>query len=271
LLDRAAALGPEGAAQADGRRAEILGRWLAGLAPRGDDAGIAIVYAAHTTEVHALASSADRVIVARALGRLGLHGAAVRVLGEPAERGSDPALELALAEEQLAAGDLDDARAALARVPEPSAASNRIAARVALAAGDLDAAAAAAALVDDPAVRADVAAALLARPDGAPAASALLQPVLSGGDVPIEVLLVAGAAAAAEGAWVPSADAYRRALAAGAAGAERLAAGAGLARAARERGDGAEARRALDGLTHADPAVARVARALVARQAARGR
>src|SRR5207245_2319182 len=79
LLGRATALGADGMAQAEGRRAEILARWLAALDARGDAAGVATVYAAYATEVQN-AAPADRATVAHALGRLGLHRAAVRVL-----------------------------------------------------------------------------------------------------------------------------------------------------------------------------------------------
>src|SRR5206468_491342 len=68
LLARAAALGPEGAAQAAGRRAEILARWLAALDAQGDAAGVATVYAAYTTEVEESAAPAGRATVAYARG-----------------------------------------------------------------------------------------------------------------------------------------------------------------------------------------------------------
>src|SRR5439155_6116445 len=103
FLDRVSTLGREGEAQAEGRRAEILGRWLARLAADGDDAGIAIVYAAHATEMHALASVADRLTVVRELARLGLHAAALRTLTGQRE----PELVVARAEEQLATGAVE--------------------------------------------------------------------------------------------------------------------------------------------------------------------
>src|SRR5207249_3173316 len=73
LLERAATLGPEGAAQADGRRAEILGRWVAALGGADDAAGVAAVYAAYATDIDAAAAPEDALAIARALGRLGLH------------------------------------------------------------------------------------------------------------------------------------------------------------------------------------------------------
>src|SRR5439155_1391177 len=80
LLERAATLGPEGAAQADGRRAEILGRWVAALGGADDAAGVAAVYAAYATDIDAAAAPEDALAIARALGRLGLHPSAVRLL-----------------------------------------------------------------------------------------------------------------------------------------------------------------------------------------------
>jgi tetratricopeptide (TPR) repeat protein len=230
-LGRAAALGREGEAQAEGRRAEILGCWFARLAADGDDAGVAIVYAAHATELHALASTDDRLTIGRALARLGLHAPALRILGTR----NDPALAVARAEEQLAMGDVESARATIQNVPGPSEGIDRVAARIALAAGDLGAAADHAARTDDAAVRIAVAAALLGTPADAATASALVQPlVAAGGEAPVRTLLVAGAAAAAEGAWTAAEDAYRRALAAGVGGDDATVGRIGGALAARE-------------------------------------
>src|SRR5439155_1676205 len=67
LLERAATLGPEGAAQADGRRAEILGRWVAALGAADDAAGVAAVYAAYATDIDAAAAPEDALAIARAL------------------------------------------------------------------------------------------------------------------------------------------------------------------------------------------------------------
>src|SRR5439155_973703 len=118
LLGRAATLGPEGAAQADGRRAEILGRWVAALGAAGDAA--------------------------------------------------------------VAAGD--------------------VAAAAELASGTMDAG-----------LEADVGRALVA--GGNPAAAcALIAPAAVDAQAPTRVLLVAGAAAAAEGAWDAASEAYSRAL-----------------------------------------------------------
>src|SRR5207247_10810424 len=79
LLARAAALGPDGAAQAEGRRAEILARWLAALDAQGDPSGVATVYAAYSSDVQETAAPADRATAAHGPGRLGLHRAAPRV------------------------------------------------------------------------------------------------------------------------------------------------------------------------------------------------
>jgi hypothetical protein len=250
LLDEAAGLGPEGEAQADGRRAELLGRWIASLAASDDIAGIATVYAAHTTDVDALASPEDRVTVARALARLGLHDRAVRVLHT--RGGSEPTLDVVLAEQALAAGDVATARSAATALlgrglPEDLAATARqTAVGAALATGDTEAAALAAG--NDAALRVQVARALVDTPDGAERARAIITPVLEQPAPPVAAFLVAGAAAAAVEAWDAAADAYGRALAAGAAGPERLEAAAGLARAARRRGDTPTAVAALEQL-----------------------
>jgi len=257
LLDRAAALGREGEAQADGRRAELLGRWIAALDAKGDAAGVATVYAAYTTYIEELAVPEDRLAVATALGRIGLHAAAVRLLEQgvqssprqPSSASSDirSAFAAALAEEALAAGDLETARATAARLltdPLPAELAKRVrrtAARAALQAGDSEAAAAEAAQTEDAEVRAEVAAALLPLPGGPSRAQALVEPALASAEAPVRALLVAGAAAAAEGAWDRAADAYARALARGATGPERLQATAGLAHAAGARGDSAAA------------------------------
>src|SRR5439155_25154781 len=100
LLERAATLGPEGAAQADGRRAEILGRWVAALGAADDAAGVAAVYAAYATDIDATAAPEDALAIARALGRLGLHPSAVRLLELARERSaSRPEVGVALAGE----------------------------------------------------------------------------------------------------------------------------------------------------------------------------
>src|SRR5262249_37599980 len=109
LLDQAAALGPEGQASADAQRTEILGRWIAQRAAKQDVTGVATIYAAYSTSIDALATREDRLTVAQALGQIGLHSAAVRLLRRGAE--GDVELATALAEEALAAGDVDTARA----------------------------------------------------------------------------------------------------------------------------------------------------------------
>jgi len=255
-------------AQAEGRRAEILARWLAALDARGDAAGVATVYAAYATEVQS-AAPADRATVAHALGRLGLHRAAVRVLAAGADGAREPAVAVTLAEETFASGDIGSARKLLVRLdpsrlrPDLAERAHALGARVALAGGDLERAAAEATAADDLGVRTLVATALLATPGGPAEASALLQPAPA---PPASTLLVAAAAAAAEGAWAAAADAYTRALAAGATPPERMLAAAGLVRIARARGEPARAAAALAALRATDDELARrVGRALEAR------
>ena len=199
LLARAAALGPEGESQAERHRAGVLGRWLAALDAEGDAAGVATVYAAYSTAVEESAAPADRATVAHALGRLGLHGAALRVLAADADGTREPAALVTLAEETFASGDVGSARRLLARLdpgglrPDLTRRAHAIGARVALAAGDLERAAAEATAADDPGVRTEVAAGLLAAPGGAAGARALLQGEPAS---PASTLLVAAAAAA---------------------------------------------------------------------------
>jgi len=251
LLARGVTLGPDGAAQAEGRRAEILSRWLGALDATGDAAGVATVYAAYATEVQESAATADRATVAHALGRLGLHRAALRLLAPRGEAAHDPAVVLTLAEETFASGDVAGARAVLGRLNTAglplalAERAHRLGARVALAAGDLARATAGAAAGDDLDVRAEVATALLGAGDAA-GASALLQPALAAAKAPpVGALLAAAAAAAAEGAWDRAAEAYARAQAAGATAPERMLAAAGFARTARARGEPARADAAL--------------------------
>ena len=250
LLERAATLGPEGAAQADGRRAEILGRWVAALGGADDAAGVAAVYAAYATDIDAAAAPEDALAIARALGRLGLHPSAVRLLELARERSaSRPEVEVALAEETLAAGDVAAARTVARRLlagrlpAELLPRARAVAARAALATGDVAAAAELASGTMDPGLEADVGRALVA--GGNPAAAcALVAPAVVDREAPARVLLVAGAAAAAEGVWDAASEAYDRALGAG-DGTERLEAAAGLARLALARGDRTAARSAL--------------------------
>jgi tetratricopeptide (TPR) repeat protein len=252
LLDRAAGLGPEGAAQAETRRGPILGHWIGNLAERGDDAGVATVYAAYTTVLHEIAAPEDRLVVARALRRIGLDGPALRLFEQTAAQTSDPETAITLAEEVLAAGDAASARAMLARLKK-SRPTGRIAARLhaaaartALLADDVEGATAEASATDDLGARADVARALLARPGGAAAARALLDTLLAATpDPPVAALVVAGAAALEEQAWDAASVAYGRALQRAAPGVERAEAAAGLVRAARGRGDQTAAATAL--------------------------
>jgi tetratricopeptide (TPR) repeat protein len=269
LLDRAAHLGPEGRTQADGRRGEMLGRWIATLDAAGDAIGIVIVYAAHRTDLDSRAAPEDRIAIARALGGLGLHAPAAALLARDQTHAMQPGIALALAEAALAVGEIEDARAAARRVAAaevPKELSSRlhvVAARAALAAGDLDEAASEAAEVDDVTLRSEVAAALL--PREAAQASALLQPVL-GPDTtpPVRALLTAGAAASAERAWEVAAASYARALAGGAVGDEAVEAAAGLLRARLERTEAAPEAWATLGSAERDPVVRRVARAFAA-------
>jgi hypothetical protein len=273
FLARAAETGPEGRAQADGRRAELLGRWIASLRGQDDAAGLTTVYAAYATDVKELATLEDRLAVAEALGHLGLHAAAAGLLAAPAQR--VPLAAVALAEETLAGGDADGARAVLRRLPAGvlsaalAARRARIAARAALRAGDAEAATAEAATVDDAGLRAEVAAAVLGLPGGPPRARALLAPVLAGPAPSTRVLLIAGAAAAADGDWAPAAEAYARALTTAADGPERIEASAGLVRTARARGDGPQALAALDRLNGSGDALLRRAAAAVGRAVVR--
>src|SRR5581483_11753346 len=193
----------------------------------------------------AQASAEDRLRVARALGTLGLHAAARRLLEGVRER--TPEVTVALAEEALAAGDLAAAGAAAAKIgsdadPAIVARARRVAVRVALAAGDADVAADALP-PDDPLLRAEVAEALLARPEGAARARAVLAPALAEGTAPAAAVLLAAGDA-------------------GTTGPMRVRAAAGLARAALARGDGSGAKAALARIGSLDDAV--VSRAVAA-------
>jgi hypothetical protein len=212
----------------------VLGRWVADLDRRGDAAGVATVYAAYTTELETGATADDRLAIARAFGRLGLHGAAAGVLARTPT--PPPDVTAALAEESLAAGDPGRARAAADRLlADPSAMSHAdraraLLARAALAVGDVDGAAATVAETADPRIRGEVAAALLAREDGVARASAILEPMLAAdGVVPVRTLLAAGSAARARGAGGLAPRANPRAQAARPSAAERPPAAPGRA------------------------------------------
>jgi tetratricopeptide (TPR) repeat protein len=270
LLERGRELGPEGSAQADGRRSEILGQWISTLNGRNDDVGIATVYAAYTTAVDQAASH-DRASVARALSRLGLHASAARLLSRSLDATPDAELAVEAVEETVATGDATAARAAAARVkamtlpPVLASRAHAAAARAALLAGDVDAAAVEAGETSDLAARAEVARAALGRPDGAALASRLLKPALApGAEAPFDALLVAGDASVAEGAFETAETAYRAALERATTATERAAAGSGLARAARAGGDHATAAGVLSELAHTgadDPLIRRLATA----------
>jgi tetratricopeptide (TPR) repeat protein len=264
LIDRASHLGPDGAAKAAAARSALVSRWLHDADARGDAAGVVSLYATYATTIEAQASAEDRLVIARALAALGLHASARRVLEGIHDR--TPEVTAALAEEALAAGDLAAAGAAAASIgsdadPAIVARARRVAVRVALAAGDADVAAAALP-PDDPLLRAEVAEALLARPEGAARARAVLAPALADGAAPPAVLLAAGDAAAAAGDWAAAADAYGRALDAETTGPMRVRAAAGLARTALARGDGGGAAAALARIGSLDDAV--VGRAVTA-------
>ena len=273
LVDRS----PPGAAEADVRRGRIVARWIAALAADGDSAGVATVYAAYTTAIETRASAEERLSIGRALGALGLHAAAVRVLRRGAREPGGAALRAALAEEALASDDLDRARAAAARVladlppPDVATRARTVLARAALRAGNVDAAATIAAEGSDLELRAEIARALLPRPDGAARASALLLPLPTDEDVPADALLAAGGAALAESAWSLAAETYRRALAVAPDGPARAEAAAGLARAARGSGEHAASARALATLADVeDGRDAALFRRVAATVAARG-
>ena len=265
LLDQAAALGPEGESQADGRRMELLGRWLAKLAAAGDTVGIVNVYAAYATVVHELAAPEDRLEIAAALARLGLPERIVRLLDDRRWE-NRPDVRVTLAEALLATGETDRARAVLAHLgsaslaPEIAARVRRTATHAALSAGDVDAAIMALGTAPDPSLRAEVARTLASVPNGAPRALALVDPILHATDAPADALVAAASVASDAESWNVAADAAARALNAGAAGPIRLEAAAVLARAALARGDAVTAASALDTLrTAGDPMIQRAA------------
>jgi hypothetical protein len=184
----------------------------------------------------------------------------------------------ALAEEHLAAGDPQRARAVAERLlADPTAASyaNRariVEARAALAAGDVDGAAAISAELSDAGLRGEIGTALLAREGGVARASALLEPTLDGdGSVPVRTLLAAGSAALAAGAFDVAGTAYRRALGAGVTGPERTEAAAGLARAAGALNDPRAAAAALAEATRPDGSAEDIAHIVVAARGAEAR
>src|SRR5207237_3682461 len=134
------------------------------------------------------------------LGRLALQPRSVRVL-EPARarRASRPELEVALAEETLAAGDVAAARTVARRLlagrlpAELLPRARAVAARAALATGDVAAAAELASGTMDAGLEADVGRALVA--GGNPAAAcALVAPGVGDREAPERVVRGAGGA-----------------------------------------------------------------------------
>ena len=268
MLDKTATLGPEAEAQADRRRAELLGRLLAQAVERHDPAGVATIYAAYATQVDALAPADDRLTIAGALGRFGLHDAAAQLLGQGPDA-ARPALAVARAEALLAAGEAAAARSAalplLARNPSPDVAARaqRVAVEAAIAAGDLDGAAEQVAKGGDPALRAEVARALADKPGVAEQVRALIDPLLAPeAHAAPPTLLAVGDAALAAGLAEQAATAYGRALDQGAEGNVRTRAAAGLAQVASARGDRDGARTALAIVAEADPLAKRAVAAL---------
>ena len=169
----------------------------------------------------------------------------MRLLGLVAERGtSRPEVEVARAEETLAAGDAAAARRLASRLLAPvpvimlTARGEETDRIIGLDLGADD-------YLTKPFSPRELMSRVRAvlRRAQAPLPPSGLPAVFDAG-APASVLLVAGAAAAAEGALDAAAEAYGRALRAG-AGAERVEAAAGLARLALARGDRAAARSAL--------------------------
>jgi len=268
LLDKTAALGPEAEAQADSRRAELLGRLLAQAVESHDAIGVATVYAAYATQVNALAPADDRLAIAGALGHFGLHDAAARLLGQGPDA-AKPALAVARAEALLAAGEPAAARSAalplLARSPQPDVAARaqRVAVEAAVAAGDLDGAVEQVGKGGDPALRALVARALADKAGSGEQVRALIDPLLvpEAHSAP-PTLLAVGDAALAAGLAEQAAVAYGRAIDQGAEGNVRTRAAAGLAQVASARGDRETARSALAIVAEADPLAKRALAAL---------
>lgn len=260
-VDRADDIGPVGRDEAQRRRGEILGSWIRMLRDRNDTSGIATVYAAYATVVHDVLAPSDRMIVTSALSELGMHAEAARLSMRSGER-VPPELAIVLAEESLAAGDLTTARASARPLiggtgsAEVKARARAVVGRVALADKDLEGATAGLAGMADPALRGDVARAWLARKDGTPRAWEVLLPVLAAATpVPVDVLLLAGDVAAQVGAWTDAANAFSRAISAGAVGADRVRASAGLTRATAAGGDVRGAAAALAAAPHSDRVV----------------
>lgn len=258
LVAQSAELGHEAAREAETRRRDVLSRWIAALDAADDPASLVTVYAAYTTTLEELATPEDAQVVARALATFGLDESAARLLTLVAQRtGEPPVLEAFRAEETLAAGDATGARSIATRLLAGAPAADvarrarGVLARAALSAGDAAGAASVATAGVDGAVRAEVARALVAAGDAA-SARALVAPALATNDAPTALLLAAGDAAAAAGAWDAASDAYGRAFAVG-GGPAHAEAAAGLVRAALARGDTSVGARLL-GTAKADAA-----------------
>ena len=268
LLEQARTLGPEGTRQADRAHAALLARWIAALAATADAADVATVYAAHATAIQALGSTADRLAVAAALRQVGLPDSAIRVLAT-APDGTDPALDVTLAEIALEAGEPGWAQWALGRLagrrPPPALAerARRAGVAVALALGDTAGAATALADDPDPALRVRVARALGTTPVGAAEARRVLGPVLDPTrPVDADVLVDAADVAAAAGAWSDAVGAYGRVLAMAPSPEVRARASVGAARAEASRGETAVAATMLAMDAGKDPLIDRAAQVL---------
>lgn len=251
LLDRAAELGPEGEAQADGRRTELLGRWIGELARGGDTIGIVGVYAAHATAIQELAAPEDRIVVARALLKVGLPEPALSLLAFK-EDGPAPELAVTRAEVQLELGNLAAAREAAGPVVTGSGVAPAIRhraqvllTRVALAEGDAGKALAALPSEGEPVLRAEVARGLVDTPDAAKLIPPLVETVLFENSDGV-TLATAGNAALAVGDGPLAERLYNRAIEVATDDpTARAAATIGLARAKLLHGDRRAAARAL--------------------------
>jgi len=163
-----------GSMRFDARADAILARWLARLAEAGDVVGIATVYAAHRTAIDTRAQVGTTLVVADALGRVGLPVAALRLL-RLRESDDDPLLALTIAEAAVAANEPVVAHEALARVADRDLATElatrraSVGVRVAILDGDLERATGEVDDTGDPLVAQALAAAWITRGDAAAA------------------------------------------------------------------------------------------------------